>query len=162
MALLERLAAAHGAGRLPPPDLAEACLRWLARAAAPILAGTDPAAALGLETRQGQRSIATRCRQAKLDAGLAAAYQIAEGSQERRGDKVLHWWDLYQEGRPVPEGVAAAFRLVVESGQKVPTNAVSVARAVTRDARTRVVTGNLRSGKVGIEGSPIAAREVKR
>ncbi len=156
--ILQRLAALHGAGRTAPADLVNAAIRWVAAAAAPILAGEPADVALGLRPLPGRRSVSRVHRFAQRDAGLAAACDLAQGADETRAETVLGWWDQYREGRPVPAPVAAALRQVAESGVPVPTDARTVSRR-TRAARARAVIPSADCGTVNLEAPPIAAHE---
>jgi hypothetical protein len=155
--LLRRLSANRGAGVPMPAALARDVLTWLADAAPAILAGEPADVALGLRVRPGARSLARAYRQSRRDAGIAAAFSLATGSDERRAETVLHWWDQFTADRPVPAPVVEALRMVADSGVPMPTDARTVARARTRAGRAPAVLRDDDCGTLDPEARPTAA-----
>lgn len=137
IAMLERLAVIH-AGRLRcPADLSAAVAAWVAEAAGQILSGEHPAAALGLATAPGARSLGRQSRQAQRDRCIAELLAHAPGSSNAKADRVLEWLEAGADR--VPATVAPVVKAALSVDLPLPTDLRSIQRAAARAARAGAV-----------------------
>lgn len=150
--LLQRLSARAGTGRAVSVELADEALAWLTDAAPAILAGTDPAAALGLKGQRGawQNAPVHRARRDRRDAILRELWELTEGDDERRGWTMADWitgWRRFnheplspREARRVlgaiPEAARPHLDALTDNGLRIPKqrHLLRVVRPVSQGA----------------------------
>lgn len=93
VAIIKRVAASYGTDGPPPADLVRNVFDWLGSAAGPILAGTEPAEALGLRGRQGawQNAPLQRAKLERRNELLSELWRLTAGSDNERARQVIAW-----------------------------------------------------------------------